>query len=100
MEGFGALEVPLVDQSREGRENIPAGGTSHVKGERIYLDEVLVEGFGALEVPLVDLEGFLLSARMDWRKRIHCVGRDVRIVHLPELRRDLDPFLPPPPPSD
>eukprot|EP00976_Prorocentrum_cordatum_P105520 1194273-Prorocentrum_minimum.AAC.6 len=25
------------DQSREGRENIPAGGTSHVRGERIYL---------------------------------------------------------------
>eukprot|EP00976_Prorocentrum_cordatum_P054854 1106578-Prorocentrum_minimum.AAC.1 len=25
------------DQSREGRENMPAGGTSHVRGERIYL---------------------------------------------------------------
>eukprot|EP00976_Prorocentrum_cordatum_P091862 1188690-Prorocentrum_minimum.AAC.1 len=24
------------DQSREGRENIPAGGTSHVRGERTY----------------------------------------------------------------
>eukprot|EP00976_Prorocentrum_cordatum_P073288 1181024-Prorocentrum_minimum.AAC.7 len=25
------------DQSCEGRENIPTGGTSHVRGERVYL---------------------------------------------------------------
>eukprot|EP00976_Prorocentrum_cordatum_P093538 1189413-Prorocentrum_minimum.AAC.1 len=30
-----ASKVP-AHQSREGRENIPAGGTSHVRGERIY----------------------------------------------------------------
>eukprot|EP00959_Pyramimonas_sp_CCMP1952_P254356 5313156-Pyramimonas_sp.AAC.1 len=32
----GREDTCREDQSREGREKIPAGGTSHVRGERIY----------------------------------------------------------------
>eukprot|EP00976_Prorocentrum_cordatum_P065336 1177865-Prorocentrum_minimum.AAC.1 len=38
------------DQSREGRENIPVGGTSRVRGERIYL---LAGGAAAVRAPVV-----------------------------------------------
>eukprot|EP00976_Prorocentrum_cordatum_P073891 1181301-Prorocentrum_minimum.AAC.3 len=47
------------DQSREGREDIPPGGTSHVRGERVYREQGGEQHGGGRGVHLHDGVGVL-----------------------------------------